>query len=238
MPSLAAIALMINGLLVGIVIGYVAARWRVPGAADVGEAPAGSAGGGADRGRVWQTVRSGFGVSPLVFMAAGAGVSAWTVMAAPLALWGLSALLGWLLLVLAAIDFRLFILPNRLVAVLAGLGALMVAFDRPEVWLDHAIGGALGYGILFAVEVGYKAVRGRDGLGRGDAKLLGAIGVWTGWEGLPSVMLAASVAGLGAALAMAAVRRTPLSGSVAIAFGPWIALGGWIVWLHGPLRLV
>ncbi|MBA4773439.1 MAG: prepilin peptidase, partial [Sphingomonas sp.] len=45
-----------------------------------------------------------------------------------------------------------------------------------------------------------RMVRGRDGLGGGDPKLLGAIGLWTGWALLPVIMFVAALAGLGVAL--------------------------------------
>ena len=99
------------------------------------------------------------------------------------------------------------------------------------------IGAVAGYTLLVVVELVYRQARGRDGLGRGDAKLLGALGLWTGWAGLAPIMLIASVTGLAAVLALSAVRRRPLQAGAPLAFGPFIALGGWIVWLGGRYLL-
>ena len=158
-----------------------------------------------------------------------------------LAIWGVSAasgerlvftfLFGALLLLLAVIDARRLILPNELNAALAIAGLAMIWRLAPEAWLEHLIGGLAGFALLFLVETGYRALRGREGLGRGDAKLLGAIGLWTSWLGLPSVLLIASGAGLLYGLALIARG----GGRVAIPFGPFLALGGWLVWLYGPL---
>src|SRR5690606_22339951 len=64
-------------------------------------------------------------------------------------------------------------------------------------------GAALGYGVLFALAWSYRLLRGRQGLGLGDAKLLSAIGAWMGWQALPLVLLLAS----GAALFWALTER-------------------------------
>lgn len=143
----------------------------------------------------------------------------------------LSAIYGWLLLTLAAIDLRLFILPDGLNLALLLAGAVMVWLYRPDVWMWHAAGAATGYALLWLVETGYRRLRGRDGLGRGDAKLLGAIGMWTGLTGIAPVLLVASLGGIATVVVMGALRRTSISGQTMIAFGPWIALGGYCVWL-------
>lgn len=144
-----------------------------------------------------------------------------------------SVLLGGLLLALANIDLRTLLLPDALNAAVFGLGVVMVALLRPEEWVHHAAGAVAGYGVLWGVEVLYRRVRGREGLGRGDAKLLAAIGIWTGWSGLAPVLLVASVCGILAVLVESAVRREAIAGQTATAFGPWIALGGYVVWLGG-----
>ncbi|MGB3625465.1 MAG: A24 family peptidase, partial [Henriciella sp.] len=147
----------------------------------------------------------------------------------------LSCLMGWTLLALAAIDWRSFILPDGLNLLLAALGGGMIVLHARSVWPEHLIGGLAGFGLLFLVETFYRQTRGREGLGRGDAKLLGALGLWTGWMQLPDILLIASLSGLAAALAASMLSKERLSGSTALAFGPWLALAGWISWLSGPL---
>ncbi len=141
--------------------------------------------------------------------------------------------LGGLLLALSLIDIRTLTLPDPLTAATVLLGILMVWLTRPDAWRPHLIGGLAGYGILVAVELGYRRVRGRDGLGRGDAKLLGALGVWTGWTGLAPIMLLASASALIGVLGLSLLGLRKLDADTPIPFGPFIALGGWIVWLGG-----
>ncbi|MFN7055085.1 prepilin peptidase [Hyphomonas sp.] len=141
---------------------------------------------------------------------------------------------GWLLLALAAIDRRHFILPDVLNAALLAAGAIMVAVTKPADWPMHLAGAATGFGLLWLVEIAYRRLRGIDGLGRGDAKLLGAIGAWVGLIGIPSVLLIASVAAIAGTLIISLVQKQSVSGKTPIAFGPWIALAGFTVWLLPP----
>ncbi len=78
----------------------------------------------------------------------------------------------------------------------------------------------------------YRWVRGRDGLGEGDAKLLAAIGAWVGLEGLPTVLLGAALTGLLWALWLR-LRGAALTATTALPFGPFLALAGWVVLLLG-----
>ncbi len=88
----------------------------------------------------------------------------------------------------------------------------------------------LGFGALWMVAAVYRMVRGRIGLGGGDAKLFGAIGLWLGWRALPPTLLIACLLGLGVVLVMvlsgrkvAATDRLPLGSLLAVgAFAMWI----------------
>jgi len=101
---------------------------------------------------------------------------------------------------------------------------------------EHALGAALGYLSLRVVASLYRALRGREGLGRGDAKLLAASGAWLGAGALPQVVLGAAVTGLFAAgcLRLAGIR---LHAGSALPFGPFLALATWLVWLFGPFLI-
>jgi leader peptidase (prepilin peptidase) / N-methyltransferase len=146
----------------------------------------------------------------------------------------LDCLLGWSLLALAWIDIRRWLLPDALTLplVLAGLAAA-AAFE-PEQLTGRAFGAALGYLGLRMIAWLYRVLRGREGMGRGDAKLLAASGAWVGIEALPQVILLAALSALFAALCLrlAGVRLGPRS---ALPFGPFLALATWLLWLFGPL---
>lgn len=182
------------------------------------------------RGRC-RTCAAPIGWSAPLTELAGAGIAGAAILWAPPGLLVFTVMLGWLLLALAAVDFRTFLLPDALNLAVLLVGAAMVAVTRPGEWAWHLAGAAAGYGILWIVEVAYRRLRGRDGLGRGDAKLLGAIGVWVGITGIPPVLLIASLSGIAAALAVSLRDSKTLDSQSAIAFGPWIALGGFAVWL-------
>lgn len=145
-----------------------------------------------------------------------------------------SCALGWLLLALAAADWRTYLLPDPLVLAVAAGGVAATALLMPEALLDHIGGAVAGFLVFWAAAALYRRWRGRDGLGLGDAKLLGALGAWVSWEGLPSTVLIAAATALLAAL-LQGLRRGRLGGGDRLPFGPFLALGGWIVWLYGPL---
>jgi leader peptidase (prepilin peptidase)/N-methyltransferase len=140
------------------------------------------------------------------------------------------AVFGWLLLALAALDLAALWLPNGLNAALAVLGLGMGALGIGVPLAARGIGGIAGFAALWLVARGYKALRGRQGLGGGDPKLFGAIGCWLGWEDLPVVLLAASLIGLAVVLAMLAAGRR-VRASDRMPFGVMLAMGAWAVWL-------
>ena len=150
----------------------------------------------------------------------------------PTALLWPTAALGWLLLALAAVDARAFVLPYRLTVPLAAGGLAFHGWWTKSLPIDGLIGMAAGWGLFAGVIVAYRAWRGRDGMGWHAAALLGAGGAWVGWQGLAGVVLIAAVWGLAAALA-AGLRRADARSP----FGPALALGVWLVWLYGPPSL-
>jgi prepilin signal peptidase PulO-like enzyme (type II secretory pathway) len=138
---------------------------------------------------------------------------------------------------LSAIDFRTFRLPDVLNATLLACGLLTAQLFYPDRMLEQLAGVALGFGGLLAVEFTYRFLRKRDGLGRGDSKLLGAIGAWIGPAGIaPCVFVGASAAIL-FVLISTRIRKRPLTGDMAIPFGPFLAAGGWLVWVTGSAQV-
>ncbi len=146
----------------------------------------------------------------------------------------LDCLLGWWLLALGWIDLRCWLLPDALTLplIIAGLAAAFLF--NPDQLTDRAVGAALGYLTLTAIAALYRALRGREGLGGGDAKLLAASGAWLGAAALPQVILLAALSALAAAacLRLAGIR---LGIHSALPFGPFLALATWVLWLLGPL---
>lgn len=123
-------------------------------------------------------------------------------------------------------DLRDYRLPDILTLPLIFLGFVQ-AWTLDLDWRASLIGAVAGYLVFFIIEHIYKRLRGRDGLGRGDAKLLAAGGAWCGWMGLPFIVLIGSGMGL-VALLFPSMRRKTQTG--VIPFGPFLALGIVLVW--------
>ena len=146
----------------------------------------------------------------------------------------ISCVFGWLLLALAVIDWRHFLLPDVLTISLLIVGLVATSLlDAPSL-VDHFAGAIAGFLILVGIATLYRRIRNRDGIGFGDAKLLGAIGAWVSWEGIPSVLMLATVMGLSVA-AVHAIAGTRIEFSTKLPFGTLLAGAGWLVWLYGPL---
>jgi len=150
-----------------------------------------------------------------------------------------TAVLGSALVLLSAIDFETRRLPDSLTLPLMAMGlAAAVALDREgQDWVVlgwRILSAGSGYLTLWGVAKAYLVLRGQPGLGLGDAKLMAAGGAWLGVEGLPTVLLVASVAAL-LLIAGAALRGHEITAKTSLAFGPFLALGIWLVWLYGPI---
>ena len=145
------------------------------------------------------------------------------------------ALLGGLgllstLLVLAIIDARTQLLPDRLTLPLLW-GGLLFNLNATFVPLTEAVIGAMaGYVSLWVVYWVFRLLTGKEALGYGDFKLLAALGAWSGWQALPHTLLLASASGLICTLVLRRLTHQPLDRP--LAFGPWLALagGGLFLW--------
>ena len=143
--------------------------------------------------------------------------------------------LGWSLLALAWIDARHMRLPDILTLPLIPVGLIVTLMRNPDDLLDRTLATIAGYLAFRAIEVGYRAWRGRDGLGQGDAKLLAATGAWVGLAQLADVVLGGALVTL-AAIGLSGVRQPGrrLSAGTAVPFGPGLCLAFWLVWLRSP----
>lgn len=107
------------------------------------------------------------------------------------------------LIAIAFIDLDYFVIPDvmSLPAIPLGILVTYAAGHATGVTVDDSIFGAMaGAGVIVAIIWSYGALTGREGMGGGDWKLLGAIGAWVGWQALPAVLFMASIQGLLVAL--------------------------------------
>lgn len=114
-----------------------------------------------------------------------------------------------LLILLSIIDLRTYLLPNIYVAPFAFLG-LVFHLTTEFYYLELTqilIGGAVGFGTLYLIRAGGNKYYGQDSLGLGDVKLLGAAGLWLGYEGVLFAMTLGALAGLIHGLAYALITK-------------------------------
>jgi leader peptidase (prepilin peptidase)/N-methyltransferase len=165
---------------------------------------------------------------------ASAGGAVLAALAAPSA--GLAwmwALWLWALLVLAVCDLTRFRLPDPLTLALF-IVALGLAVMPGGIGLQAALVGAVaGAGSFAALRWGYRALRGREGLGLGDVKLMAGLGAWAGPWDLPMLVLIAALMGLAAGLIGAVVGRAggPPLAQRALPFGAALCAAAAVLWV-------
>lgn len=160
--------------------------------------------------------------------AAMIGITA--ILAHPMPLAAVTAIFGWWLFLLAALDLEHEWLPDRLTWPLlaAGLVAGWGGFGPP--WDSRLLGAAAGFASLFLIGWLYRALRGREGLGGGDPKLLAAIGAWLGLMHIPFVLIGAGLLGL-AALLLKRLRGGSVAATDRLPLGTLMALAAWPIWI-------
>ena len=141
-------------------------------------------------------------------------------------IWIVKALLILALIYLAYIDWRTFRLPNAITLPMIFLGiAFNVISDTRFTNPSNAlIGACIGFGSLWILNSSYRLLKGHNGIGMGDAKLLAALGAWLGWSALPSILLTASLTGLVGGIIWLKWRNFQLQ--EAFPFGPFIVIAG------------
>lgn len=126
------------------------------------------------------------------------------------------------LVALAWIDIDTRLLPDALTLPLLWMGLIANAGWHLFAGVSEAVlGAAAGYGILWLVCAVFALLTGRQGMGRGDFKLLAALGAWLGVQSLAIVILTASLIGVAVGLFFRwrhEEQHAP--------FGPGLALAG------------
>ncbi len=145
---------------------------------------------------------------------------------------GMAALVfGWLLLAMTFIDIDTQLLPDDLTYPLLWLGLLVNVKAMFVPLQDAVLGAAAGYMVLWTVYWVFKLVRGKEGMGYGDFKLLAALGAWMGWQMLPAIILLSSV--VGALVGIGIMIASRLGFDHKIPFGPYLAGAGLAALLCG-----
>jgi leader peptidase (prepilin peptidase) / N-methyltransferase len=149
----------------------------------------------------------------------------------------LALFLTWSLIALTMIDFHKQLLPDSITLPLLWLGLIANIFEVFTTLESAVIGAIAGYLALWSVYHLFKLVTGKEGMGFGDFKLLGALGAWLGWKVLPLIILLSSL--VGAVIGIALIIITRHDKNIPIPFGPYLAIAGWIalIWGEGMIRI-
>ncbi len=143
--------------------------------------------------------------------------------------------LACLMMAIAIVDSRRFIIPNGLTAAAAVLALLRAGAIAPDVDphpLISAVYRAAATTIPFLLLMaGYRRWRGREGLGFGDVKLAAVAGAWLGWLTILAVIELATLSALGVYILSSYIRRRPLTAMAYLPFGAFLAPLIWIGWL-------
>ncbi|MFW2541367.1 prepilin peptidase [Primorskyibacter sp. 2E107] len=154
------------------------------------------------------------------------------------ALW-LNTVLLWLLMALFVADIVWMRLPDLLNAALF-LCTLSLAIVPGGAGVAAAlIGAATGLGAFLLLRVGYRALRGREGLGMGDVKLMAGLGAFAGVFHLPLLVFLASVGALGLVLAQRVMARQGLPGGAErLPFGAALCAAAGLIWILRAAMLI
>lgn len=132
-----------------------------------------------------------------------------------------------ILIAVGAIDLDHRIIPNRIVVPAAVYGLAAAAIVRTGDLAELVIAGAAVFVAMLLIALAWPA-----GMGMGDVKLAGVMGLYLGQSVLPALLVAYAV---GAAVGVTVIAREGAGArKKALPFGPFLALGGLVGVLAGP----
>jgi len=143
-----------------------------------------------------------------------------------------ACLLLWTLLALTMIDADTQLLPDDLTLPLVWAGLIVNLWGLFTPLASAVIGAVAGYLTLWTIYWLFRLIRGKEGMGYGDFKLLAALGAWLGWKMLPLIVLLSSV--VGALIGVALIAFKGREHDLPIPFGPFLAIAGAIALFFGP----
>jgi leader peptidase (prepilin peptidase)/N-methyltransferase len=147
--------------------------------------------------------------------------------------------LALLMLAIALVDYRYFLIPNELTAAALALALVNAALAGTPPIVESvavaALRGAITMFFFLALRWLYGRLRQREGLGLGDVKLAFVAGAWLDWAMIP---VAIEIAALGALLAYGAWHvfgGRPVDTTSRLPFGLFFAPAIWLSWLLGAV---
>jgi leader peptidase (prepilin peptidase)/N-methyltransferase len=169
---------------------------------------------------------------PLVELAVavlfGAAVYRWGVSWSALS----SMIFGAAMLLLALVDYDFKLLPNVITLPGTAIGFALSFVDPRVAWMDSAIGIVVGSGLLYLTAWLYLKLRGRQGMGMGDVKMIAMIGGFVGWQGALLTIFLGSL--FGSVVGVSLMKIKGREWDYALPFGTFLALAAVIVDWGGP----
>ncbi len=147
----------------------------------------------------------------------------------------LGGVLAVLMVAVVLTDARFFIIPDLLSGAACVLGVLHASVQNPESAPDAImiaiLRGAIVAAAFGALRLSYRLWRGREGMGLGDVKLAGVVGVWLDWPTIPIAIEIAALSALAAYGFRQWVLRRPFHPTAKLPFGVFFAPAIWLGWL-------
>ena len=143
--------------------------------------------------------------------------------------------LGVLMIAIATVDARRFIIPDELTAAALALGLLHAAIQSPDIVLEALASAVLRGAVLtfafWCLRVLYRHIRGREGIGLGDVKLASVAGVWLNWPMIPVAIEIAALAALAVYAVRLLIKGRGVRSTAKLPFGLFLAPAIWLGWL-------
>lgn len=170
----------------------------------------------------------------LLGLVAGVSVIA-SIVNAPGASGFLAAGFAVVMLAIAVIDYRSFIIPDWLIIIGFALAIVRAAAQEPTlIFQAIAVAAMRGIGLalfFLGLRIVYARLRGRQGLGLGDVKLALVAGAWLDWLMIPMAIELAAFAALTGYALQRVVRGQSIAATGRIPFGLFFAPAIWACWL-------
>lgn len=148
-----------------------------------------------------------------------------------------SLVLGAILVWISIHDFRTYEIPNAANTLLGLSGLVFTGLRSFNMLGEHLLAAIFWAAMFWGVSVVFRRLKGVDGLGLGDAKMMFGVGAWLGFIPVISVVFVAAISGI-LFILVTRFRTGRKFRHSAIAFGPFLCLSMWYVWLFGPVGII
>ncbi len=140
------------------------------------------------------------------------------------------------------IDYRLQIIPNRITLTILELGLLFTVAQvilninaGINIFIDNLLGLIVGGGIFLIITLIGGLIAGKEAMGFGDVKLMGAMGLFFGWKGIIMIAVMAFLFAAIISIGILILRKKKVNEY--IPFGPFIVVSA-MVTIYVPFTIL